>query len=200
MYYSHFNQWVNHSRHSFIGTGSFWTAIAVIIALIGLVIAWYQLNHIRQTSRADFAKRFIDTFFTDATRTLFALLMNSALEFKVLDISNEQGEKIDQLPYLKIKKAVLDQLKGLVKLEADKEGYTAFEVDDLLLGQFDDLGWYYKQGLIDFETIDQAFGYYITNCMENSEIKKYLTHEGNDGKYADLHFLYSKLEDISRHP
>jgi hypothetical protein len=97
------------------------------------------------------------------------------------------------LPYLKIKTEVADQLKGIVEIDPKKTGYSAFEIDDFLLGYFDDIGWYEKQGFLDLKTITQTFGYYITECYEHEEIQKYLGHEDNKGKYRDLRHIVKKL-------
>jgi hypothetical protein len=130
---------------------AFWTGAIAIITFVGIVFALLQLRSIRRTSSADFAKRFIDTFFTPETRTLFTLLMNSALGFTVKEIS-EGGKQIDRFPCLEIKREILTQLSGFVQIEENRTGYSAFEIDDLLLGHLDDLGWYVKRGLIDYST------------------------------------------------
>jgi hypothetical protein len=70
--------------HHCLYRSALWTGIAVIVAAVGVVVALRQLRRIEEISRADFAKRFLDTFFVPETRTLFGLLMNSALEFDVL--------------------------------------------------------------------------------------------------------------------
>jgi hypothetical protein len=116
------------------------------------------------------------------------------LEFDVLEIKDASGKVIDRLPYLRIKKDVAEQLRGIVPVEKERNGYSAFEVDDLLLGFFDDLGWYQKQGLIDLDTIKQAFGYYICSSYENEQLKKYLADEDNEGKYGDFRYLYNELK------
>lgn len=69
--------------NQYVDRTALWAGIAVIVAMIGAVIAYVQLRGIQTVSRADFAKRFIDSFFTTETRTFFTLLMNSALEFAV---------------------------------------------------------------------------------------------------------------------
>ncbi len=179
----------------YIDRSAFWTGVAVVVAAVGVIIALQQLGGIKKISRADFAKRFMDTFFTSETRTLFTLLMNSALEFEVLQIKDSAGEAMDRLPYLRIKKDVAGQLGGLVLIDKERTGYSSFEVDDLLLGFFDDLGWYEKKGLIDLETIKQAFGYYISESYENEQVQRYLADEDNKGKYGDFRYVYDKVKE-----
>ncbi|MGA7631552.1 MAG: hypothetical protein WCB11_12340 [Terriglobales bacterium] len=103
------------------------------------------------------------------------------------------GRPIDRLPYFRIKKNVADQLHGVVPVEDKRTGYSAFEIDDLLLGCFDDLGWYHKRGLIDTETIKHAFGYYICESYENDQVKRYLADDDNKGRYIDFRHLYDEL-------
>jgi hypothetical protein len=177
----------------YIDRGALWAGVAVIVAAAGVFVALRQLGGIKKISRADFAKRFMDTFFTPETRALFTLLMNSALEFEVLQIKDSAGEVIDRLPYLRIKKDVAGQLGGIVLMENERNGYSSFEVDDLLLGFFDDLGWYEKKGLIDLKTIKQAFGYYICESYENEQVKLYLADEDNEGNYGDFRYIYDKV-------
>src|ERR1700691_1036042 len=82
-----------------------WTAVIAVLTLFGVLVAWRQLAGIRATSRADFTFRFIESFFTTETRTLFGLLINSALTFEVKEIL-EDGKMVDRLPYLKINDSV----------------------------------------------------------------------------------------------
>jgi hypothetical protein len=94
------NQWIDRS--------AFWAGIAGVLALLGVSIAFWQLRGIKKISRADFAKRFNDTFFTNETRTLFSLLLNSALEFEVLEITDKDKKVIDRMPFLNIRRDVVE--------------------------------------------------------------------------------------------
>jgi hypothetical protein len=80
-----------------------WTGAIAVVTALAAGFALIQLRSIQQTSRADFTKRFIDSFFVQDSRTLFTLLLNSALEFAVRKIT-VAGDEIDELPYLRIKK------------------------------------------------------------------------------------------------
>ena len=137
-----------------------WTAVIAGVTVLGVAVALRQLAGIRATSRADFTFRFIESFFTHETRVLFSLLMNSALTFDTKDIV-ENGKKIDRLPYLKINQSIVTQIAGVVTLAPDKTGYSSFEVDDLLIGHFESLGWYVRKKLIDFDAAYSAFSYYL---------------------------------------
>jgi hypothetical protein len=90
------------------------------------------------------------------TRTLFSLLINSALAFEVREIA-EDGKIINDLTYLRIKPNVVEQISGIIVPPPGKAGYSALELDDLLLGHFESLGWYVKEGLIDFNAAYTPF-------------------------------------------
>jgi hypothetical protein len=165
--------WLFGTNEHGIDRTALWTGVIALVTFGGVLFAWVQLRAIRKTSRADFAKRFIDTFFNDDTRTLFALVMNSALVFEVKNIC-DNGQKIDRLPYMKIRPEIVAQLAGIVAVETGRRGYSPFEIDDFLLGHFDDLGRYVKQKLIDFKTARHIFSYYVTESFENPAIIEYL--------------------------
>ena len=166
-----------------------WTAFAALAAFLAVLVARSELGSTRKTTQADFAKRFVDSYFTSETRAIFALLMNSALQFEVLSIKDKDGAEIDNLPFFKIKTAIADQLKGIVDIDSAKIGYSAFEIDDLLLGPLDDIGWYKKHKLINMETIREMFGYYIYECYKNEELQKYIQHECNKDKFENFKCL-----------
>jgi hypothetical protein len=185
--------WLFGTNDHGIDRTALWTGVIALVTFGAVLFAWVQLRAIRKTSRADFAKRFIDTFFNDDTRTLFALLMNSALTFEVKNI-DENGQKVDRLPYMKIKPEIVKQLSGIIAVERGRLGYSAFEIDDFLLGHFDDLGRYVMQKLIDFKTARLIFSYYVTESFENPAISEYLRDEDNQGKYTDFRYIYNKFK------
>jgi hypothetical protein len=170
-----------------------WTGVIAMTAVIGVIYAGRQLHNIRRTSQADFAKRFIDSFFTSETRALFTLLMNSALGFDVRIIKN--GDEEDRLPYFPIKPEIVEQIKGLIEpTPADRTGYSGLEVDDLLLGQFESLAWYVKKGLIDYDTALENFRYYLVHVWENPAIQKYAADGDNEGMYENIRNLYARFK------
>jgi hypothetical protein len=174
--------------------GTFWTAVIAVLTFSGVLVAWRQLAGIRATSRADFTFRFIESFFTAETRTLFTLLINSALTFDVKEITQD-GKPIDRLPYLKINDAVVSQVTGIVSPLPNNTGYSALEVDDLLLGHFESLGWYVRNGLIDFDAAWSNFSDYLITSFEHPEIGKYLADpDCADGDtYSDFRYLYQRF-------
>jgi hypothetical protein len=173
-----------------------WTGAIAIVTALAAGFALIQLRNIRHTSRADFTKRFIDSFFVEDTRTLFTLLLNSALEFAIRQIE-VGGDKIDELPYLRIKKEIADQLTGIVPFNPNRTGYSAFEVDDVLLGHFEDVGWYVQRKLMDLKAADQSFGYYVIATVKHSEMQKFLEHQrSKEFEYEDLEWLYQQFKKL----
>jgi hypothetical protein len=138
-----------------VDRAALWTGAIAIVTALAAGFALFQLRSIRRTSRADFTKRFIDSFFVADSRLLFTLLLNSALEFAVRKIE-VAGDEIDELPYLRIKTEITEQLTGIVSFDTEKTGYSAFEVDDFLLGHFEDVGWYVRRKLMDLHTAYQS--------------------------------------------
>lgn len=173
-----------------------WTGAIAIVTVLAAGLAIFQLRNIRRTASADFTKRFINSFFVADTRCLFTLLLNSALEFDLKKILID-GRELDELPCLRIKKVVTDQLTGIVSFDPTKAGYSAFEIDDFLLGHFEDVGWYIRHGLMNLRTADQSFGYYLIATVEHPEMKKYLDHQGvKEFGYTDLAWLYRRFKRL----
>lgn len=176
-----------------------WTAVIAGITLLGVVVALWQLAGIRATSRADFTFRFIESFFTAETRTMFTLLTNSCLNYEVTEISKD-GTVIDRLPYLKIDETVASQLTGIVSPMPDRIGYSALEVDDVLLGHFESLGWYVHRGLIDFDAAWTNFSYYLVESFKHPEIEKYMADPDNadEDTYAEFRYLNRRFQKYDR--
>ena len=171
-----------------------WTGAIAVVTVFAAGFALSQLRSIQRTSRADFTKRFIDSFFVEDSRTLFTLLLNSALKFAVRKIE-VGGDEIDELPYLRIRKEIIEQVTGIVPFDPAKTGYSAFEVDDFLLGHFEDVGWYARRKLIDLKTAFQSFGYYVIATVEHTEMQKFLEHQrAKEFSYDDLEWLYQKFK------
>jgi hypothetical protein len=125
-----------------------WTGAIAIVTAVGAGFAIVQLHSLRKISQADFAKRFIDSFFKPETRVLFILLMNSALKFDVRIITKD-GKEIDRLPYFPLDDEIMQQISELVESPpTGRKSYSGLEIDDMLLLPLDTLGWYVKNKLI----------------------------------------------------
>lgn len=78
------------------------------------------------------------------------------MAFEVREIV-EDGKIINDLTYLRIKPNVVEQISGIIVPPPGKAGYSALELDNSLLGHFESLGWYVKEGLIDFNAAYTPF-------------------------------------------
>jgi hypothetical protein len=200
---THFIYYLFGNADGGIDKTALWTAALVIVTFILLLVAYFQLSNIKKTARAEYIKRLNDSFFTEETRNLIVLLFNSAIELSILPIMDKEGkDQIDELPYFKIKEFVLEQLKnsGLISLAEWRKGYNAFEIDDLLIGHFDDVGRFEKNGLLDIHTAYSTFGYYVLELVGNSEdeeteVRKYLNDPkcGCQGNYNDLEYIHKEF-------
>jgi hypothetical protein len=177
-----------------------WSATGAMLSGIGtltlIVVAIWQLTKISNISNADFIKRFNDSFFTPETRQLITLLSNSALKFEILYITNPNGVIIDRLPYLKIIKSITRQLigAGLIQVEDWRNGYNAFEIDDLILGHLDDVGGFVKSGLIDLDNAYETFSYYVNDLLtKDSPLRSMLDDEDNEGNYDNVKYIMVKF-------
>ncbi len=187
-----------------------WTATGTMFIALGTFvlagIAWTQLGKTNKISKADFAHRFKSDFFNERTRQLFLLFEYDLLLFKKERVANARSEfmyfevdreKIDSAPFLR------DAVKGEKKL------YTCHEIDDLLLGHFEDLGLFCKKGLMEIEFIYEGFDFYIEEIHENEQIKKYIAdtrkEEGGEDIYDNFDYIfdevrrYGKCKELSAH-
>ena len=165
--------------------------LSAIVTFCLFCVALWQLQKISTTSNADFIVRFNNSFFTPKTRLLVTLLSNSALAFKVLDITTQHGEK-DRLPYLEIDLVVVEQLKnsGLIKIEKWRKGFSALEVDDLILGHLDDVGRFLHQKLVEIDNVYHAFNYYVDELLaEGTPLREMLDDVDNDKCYDYVRYL-----------
>jgi len=78
--------------------------------------------------------------------------------------------------------------------------YQANQIDNLLQN-FEDLGLYEKEGLIDIDFIYDGFDSYVEDLWGNKEVQKYIAWLRSDPKGADFYayfeYLYNKLK---KHP
>lgn len=107
--------------------------IGSILTLLLAYVAWVQLSRISETASADFILRLKKDFFQEETRTLIHLFDSDFLKY------TERGkEAFFQVEEARIAGSGLPQ--DLKERLLKKKVYSAYDVDDLLLGHFEDLG------------------------------------------------------------
>lgn len=178
----------------------FWTLLMVVATFLLLWVGKKQLGGIHKTAKVDFIKKFSNEFFSERTRDILMLFDYNALSLRITDI--EYGEDIPSkpFPYFLINEEVIKQLKinpEKLKELLDKKMYSAFEIDDYLLGYFEDMGSFEKYGLLDIGHVYDYFDWYIENCWNNEEIKKYITQQRNEEKdgddiYENFEYIFNK--------
>jgi hypothetical protein len=139
-------------------------------------VAWKQLNDIARTTSADFLLRLKHDFFRDEARTLITLVANKWLRFVDVDAN---GNEVD-IPYMEVRQDVLT----LARLPEDvKERlrtpsvYTAFEIDDLLLGPLDDVAVLYEKGILNLDMVRQVFRWYVKVAWDDRDVRAYIEHQ-----------------------
>lgn len=184
----------------------FWTFALFLATALLAYFAGKQLGGISKTTKADFIKKFTDGFFSEETRDMIMLFDYKALDFRSRDIEYSEDILTKPFPYFAINEDVVKQLEinpAKQKKILDKKYYSGFEVDDYLLGFFEDLGSYEKKGLIDIEGVYNGFDWYIDIIWNNYEIKNYTKSQTEDEKegddiYEDFKYIYEKCDSYGK--
>ncbi len=177
-----------------------WEAITAIFTIIITFIAWFQLTSVNKTTRADFIHKFNNDFFKESTQEIISLLDYSALKFMIASVNYGQNIPTKEFPYFVIERSIAEQFKP--KISSARQEYTAFEIDDNLLGHFEDIGNFEKQRILDISFIYECFSYYIILTWENEEIQKYIKWQRGDGGnnaidiYEKFEYLYKKCKSL----
>lgn len=146
----------------------FWTmfsTLSIILGILGLYAAWSQLRGLFKINNADFNHRFRERFFSQETRDLIFLLDSKLLSFEE---GSDETRKADK--FIVNIKALDRDLKRIAKISV----YTAPEIDDLLLGHFEDIGFFERRGVVDISFVYESFSEYILLCWKNKTIQQYL--------------------------
>jgi hypothetical protein len=167
----------------------FWDAVSGIATVWLIFVAYDQLGDSNRTSRADFIRRFADKFFNEPTRDLLMLLDCEALSF----------QDTGPFPYFVVdEKAVREcGINEEKKRELlDRKKYSAYEMDDCLLGYLEDIGFFEKRGLINIEEVNSHFNWYIQMVWDNPEIQKYVQMERKEDE--DSRDKWENLEALAK--
>jgi len=177
-----------------------WTFVTALATLLLWWVAKKQLGAIRKVAQTDFARRFNKDFFNEKTRDLIMLFNYRALKFRMGEIKYETDDPDNgaQFPYFLIDEGVLRQLKidQEKKEQIEKKMcFSAFEIDDDLLGYFEEIGSYEKQGLLDVQDVYNYFSWYMNVIWNSEEIQKYIESqkaEEAEDIYEDFKYIYEK--------
>ena len=165
----------------------------ILLTIVSAAIAIYELHRSNKISKADFVDRFMENFFQPKTRILRMLFEYKLLKFKIED----EQENI-KCPYFEVtdkERAIKITKLGEKDTVSLKDRYSADEVDDDLLGYFEDIGNYEAHRLLDKKMVEKTFGYYITTIGKNEAIREYINWLRRDAKYQ---YMYSGFDKIYR--
>lgn len=188
-------EWLGHSAGHDLIVGLVGGLLGALVTILLVWVAWEQLSAVSRTTSADFVLRLKRDFFSPETRTLVSLVANRWVRFVEVDASGNEAD----IPYLAVQLGAIrnarlpDDVKARLSHPAT---YTAFEVDDLLLGPLDDVATLWEAGTLQTEQIRDVFGWYIELAWDTPEIKAYIDHQQREEDpeiYAALGRLREKL-------
>ena len=178
---------------------AFWTFFLTLVTGVLCYIGWKQLSGINRVSKADFLKKFDTEFFNEKTKFFMLLIDYNALVFKIKEIAYGEDIPTKSLPYFLVDFKIAKQLE-LHKGEANlQEYYTGFDIDDCLLGYFENIGCYEKDRLISIQGVYDNFDWYIQKVWTNSAIISYVSNqretEGSD-IFENFEYIYDKCRSF----
>jgi hypothetical protein len=179
------------------------TTISSIATILLVIIAQRQLSKMNEIAMMDFAHRLKNDFFTSEARTLFTLFENNLIIYKK-DKNTEPFEVFEV-----IESPVLKNVN--LPFHITKQRYSAYEIDDILLMHFEDVGLIYKiqfnKGMKWFnkhkcktllKILYEGFSYYVDVMHENDQVKKYIEASRSISSGADIYsnfdFIYNEFK------
>jgi len=176
------------------------TAATALFTFLLVFVAWTQLTGINARSSADFIHRLKNDYFRKPTRKLFHLIDRDCIIFNKNSSSCEVDDSFFEVNKDKVISSSLpDEIKQdlLTKIV-----YSTYEIDDLLLGHFEDVGLFEKTNVVDISMVYEEFDYYLYTTHRNKQIEKYLEHcregEDNDDTYDKFSYIYEKCRSYGK--
>jgi hypothetical protein len=179
-----------HFDHKALIDGFLGGLLGSLLVLLTAYVAWKQLGKVAQTASADFMLRMRDGFFREETRILVHLIDNGWLKF--VD-KTENGSSIEY-PFFKVDDREIEAAglhEEIRERLLKRRTYSVYDMDDLILGHFEDLGTLWEAGVLNIDTIYQMFSWYMEITWENSEIHRYIQTQKQESAE-----LYSKFERL----
>jgi len=181
-------------------SGILGSLLASFFAAFLVWVAWEQLGNLGKISSADFIHRLNGEFFTSNTRKLLNLIDCEALEFKQNNQA-ESGNDSEVQPYFQVNKDKINKTKlpkDLKRSLNKREHYSVWEVDDLLLGHFEDIGRLEQRRIVDFQSVYDVFSWYLESVWDNDAIKEYIQWSRDDDKANRIdQAIYSQFQYIA---
>jgi len=161
-----------------------------VLTAVLIIFGYFQLRSINKTTSAEFTHKIKNDFYTESNIYLLTLFDENAL---MVDTNGEVAWfYIDTVKYKSLRKNIDLHTIPLI--------YQSNQID-ALLQNFEDLGLYERNGLIDIDYIYEGFDYYVEALWDNQEVHKYIIWLRKDPRCADdfsyFEYLYKKLK---KHP
>ncbi len=141
-----------------------------------LIVTGQQLREVARTTSSDFVLRLKSDFFRTTTRTLVSLVANEWLRF----VEHDEHENAVDIPYFEVREEAVrharlpDLVKGRLRA---RHIYTAFDMDDLLLGPLDDVATLWERGTLEFDLVRDMFGWYVEVVWDDRDVHAYVAHQ-----------------------
>jgi hypothetical protein len=169
---------------------------AALFSLLLVFVGWQQLGKIHTTSNADLLHKLKGDFFREETRILIHLIYNDFIEFFVEDTGPDEIA----VCYFKVDVDAINKSKLPAEIKeylTKKMSYTTYEMDDYVLGHFEDIGLFWEKGVLDIDLIYEEFADYIETVYESKMFKEYLTYINEPEENEQLeNDYYDKFECI----
>lgn len=148
--------------------------IAVLIALLSLVVVFFQLRIYTKTMNADFIFRLRNDFYSKKNKFIMFFIENDFIEFKENKEKGKEYESYFEINRVKVEK-LQEQFSAFKKYAKETEyAIHIQDMDNYVLGYLEDIGEFNKRKVVDFTYILISFGYSILKVYENKAIIDYI--------------------------
>lgn len=165
--------------------------ILACITCLLVVVGWVQLSKINKTNSATFLLDIKKGFFVAPTRDLVQLVDSDWLVFEEKDELTESYFTVNED---KVRESELEWTLRH-RLLAHR-AYSVYDMDDLLLGHFEDLGMLLKQRSVDEDMVYAMFSWYVERAWENRAIYDYVMaqRKTDNTLYTEFEYLYNQCK------
>lgn len=175
-------------------SGIIGSVLAAVFAAFLVWVAWSQLGRLSDTSSADFIYKMNTIFFTPETRTLITLIDRGALEYRSpFNDGKNPDDDIKPQPYFEVIEKKLNETHLPIELRQHlikNKYYSTWQIDDLLLGHFEDIGRLEQRGIVDFQMVYDVFSWYIEVTWKSNQIKDYIRYTREDQENDPIDTLF----------
>jgi hypothetical protein len=192
---------LNHNNGFLSGFAA--TSFAAFFSFILVLVGWWQLDKIHATSNADLLHKLKSDFFREESRILIHLIDDDYINF-VSDNTDPDNEicyfkvNVDKITNSKLPQEIKEYL-------TKKNIYTTNEMDDFVLGHFEDAGLFWERGILDIDLIYEEFDDYIEKVYESNLFQEYLAYinkpeqiDQEEGDYYDkFKMIYQECKKYS---